>query len=222
MSWSVISSTTAYPASSIASIAVTLGDLICFDQSYSAADGNPTVSDNASGGTNSYSQVGEIGSTSGTTAFGHSNRAKAKATETLTITASVSPSDSGVHATIARPSNGMSSTPEDGASATSSEASSGTSHTGGSVTPTAASSSYIHTYWFQETGDATLTENGQSFIKESEVTNHVSQVFDRIVASASGSYNDAVTSNVSEPYNSITQAYKETASGAGNIAWVKA
>lgn len=209
MSWSVISSATAYPAAAITGVVVQLGDLICLDQSYAAVDANPTVSDNAAGGTNSYSQVGEVGSAFGTSAFGHSNRAVAKASETLTITSSLNPSDSGLHATVARPTAGLSATPEDGAAATAAEGSSGTAHNGGSVTPTAGRSIYVHTYWFQETADVTMTENGGGFTKESEVTNHVSHVFDQIVASASGSYADITTSNVAAPYNSITQAYLE-------------
>lgn len=214
MTISVISATSSYPSNSIGSVAVTTGDLICTDYSYSNTNQTPSVSDNAAGGTNTYTKAGEIGNSGGSTsAFGHSYWAKAKATETLTITWTAE-SDNGVHVTVYRSTNGFPATPTDGASATSSDSTTSTTHTGGTVSPTAADSIVVHTYWFQESADATLTDNGSSFTKESEVTNHVSQVFDRIVTSASGTYACAVTSSVSTLYNSVTQAYKENAGGS--------
>lgn len=215
-----------YPGNAQTSVVVTVGDLIVVGYSYQNTNQNPTVSDNAAGGTNTYTKPSgaEIGNSGGsTTCFGHQFWAIAKASETLTITATAE-TDNGIHVSIYTSTNGFPASPVDGTAGTSSDAAAGTSHTSGNTTPASGDSVVVVCNWFEETANAVLTENGTGFTKESNQDTHVSDLFDKIITSATGSaVNNAVTSDANTFFNSVIVAYKENAgAAAGNIAWVKA
>lgn len=202
-----------------AGVAVTIGDYIIVGWSGNQASNGTsagTVADNASGGTNTYSEVTRKtinAPPAGTSCAVHVHVAVAKATETLTITATV-PASEVDNCMIVHVVQGGSCTLAQvvDQSAGKADTSAGTSRTSGSITNTNAND-YIFVLYANGDNAMTMSENGTSFTKQQEDTGHQMASFDRVVA-ATGTYNDAATITVSSSLVSIIASFKESASGA--------
>lgn len=199
---------TAY-AASVGGIAVTIGDLIVvFGSGYSA--GTLTCSDNAAGGTNSYTNTGQF-DVAATPPWGAGMKgaifwAKAKATETLTVTiAGISDLGLSVHVY----SGVAPSSPQDGSTVTLAEPSASTSHTSPNIT-TGTANCVIVAFVFQEIAAASSSAWTNSFVGRTSQSGHVHHTADRVVSSAT-TYSTGFTSSVSQPYAWILAAFKEEA-----------
>lgn len=185
-------------------VAVVAGDLIIVGYVYNAALASITCSDNASGGTNTYSQVGTGYTETTSPTSAHVFYAIAKATETLTITCT-SKTDNGLSVHVVANMNQTLASVKDTSGSTS-ESSLSSSHDSGNITTTNASD-YIFVLWASEWGVRTWTENGTGFTKETEQSGHSHATFDRVV-SGTGIYHDATTTNSSNYAVAIIAAFK--------------
>lgn len=190
MALSLRSATSAHPSDSLASVVVVAGDLIIVAFS-SQAGGPSTCSDNAAGSSNTYNEA--IAQFVGTNKKAQMFYAVAKASETLTITCTTTTFDDGLSVHVVSGADQTLANVLDQSNKV--QTSAGTSHTGASITNLVADS-YMIAFWFQEAVVLTCTENAQGFGKQTEVTGHQHATFDQIV-SATGTYNDAITTNVS-------------------------
>lgn len=202
-----------YPGNSQTGVSVQAGDLIVVAVSYGVASlSNSGVTDNAAGGSNTYA-TGPALATAMNVGSAETYYAIAKATETLTVTYGSSPNDVGIHVHAVQGPFASLATVLDASNTAATAA--GTSSTGASIA-TSNANDYLFSFWWQENTGETLTENGQGFTKQSEQTGHTSATFDRDV-SATGTYNDAVTSTTNQARNNIIAAFKYASSGAYTI-----
>ena len=198
----------ATPSNVQTGVAVTTGQLILVGFGYNAALASITCSDNSSGGTNTYNQIGTGLYVSPHTVSGHVFYAIAKGTETLTITCTTQGGNTiSVHV-ITGNNTTLASVLD--TSSTMAEGADGTTHTGNNIT-TGYANDYIFSFWFTENNTDSVTENGQSFVKESEMAGDAS-TFDRVVT-ATGTYHDAMTSSVANSYGNFTAAFKAASGG---------
>lgn len=203
-------------ASAVGSVVVVAGDLIIVGMSHHSTLGveTPTISDNAGGGSNTYS-ARIPGTLIALSAFAHAWYAIAKASETLTITVAGVGDDDGVSAHVVSGNNQTLGSVQDGSAITGTTAAS-TDHTSSDITTTNADD-YLFIFWYQEVASDTLTENGTSFTKRSEEGTHYNGSFDRVVSST-GNYHDTVTSGTANEFGYILLAFKAAAAGGGGAA----
>lgn len=195
-----------YPANAQSGVVVQAGDLIIVGYSYNVGtDQSPTISDNAGGGTNTYS-TRIAGFTAGGPfpSFANAWYAIAKASETLTITCSAV-ADNGISVHVVSGANTTLAQVQDG-SAVTGTTSAATSHTSSDIA-TGNANDYLWILWYQENTADTLTENGTGFVQQTQQGNHYHSTFDLIVLST-GNYHDAVTSGASSEYGYILLAFK--------------
>lgn len=204
----------------VTSVVVVTGDYIIVAWDGNQASNGTTagsVSDNASGGTNTYSEVTRktiLVPPAATSSAGHVWVAVAKASETLTITCARPASEvdnravchvvQGGTCTLAQVVDQFNSK---------NDASAGTAHTGASITTTNAAD-YLFSFWFNGDNATTLTENGGGFTKRQEDSNHELASFDQVVA-ATGNYADIVTSDVSTILGNIVASFRQDPAAAG-------
>ena len=204
-----------YPAgtsysNAVASVSVVANDLIIVAYSYNTTLQSITVTDTASGGTNTYNQAGSgVQAVSGSNAAGHIFYAIAKATETVTITCTAE-SDGGAIVHVVSGANSTLGSVLDVVN-TKADSSSTNAPTSASITTTNAND-YLIVHWFQEQSSATLTENGTGFTKQKEFGGHYNSTFDQIVSSTN-SYSDTVSASVSTFWNSLIASFKAAAGG---------
>ena len=204
-------------ANSIASVSVVANDLIIVCASYNETLAAVSCSDNASGGTNAYSEVGTgLDHPAGLEgdSSGHMFYAIAKATETLTVTVS-NHADAGMSVHVVSGNNTTLGSVLNTYNVKA-DTSEGTSHSSESIT-TDNANDYLICFWFQEHSASTHTENGTSFTIRSEESTHAHATFDRIVT-GKGTYSDAITTSASVRYGSIIAAFKAAAAGAAVIS----
>lgn len=197
-----------YPGNAQTGVVVVLNDLIIFCYSYQGALATSTCTDNAAGGSNTYNRI--AGSTlTDTTAGGELFYAIAKASETLTITCTAQ-GDNGLSVHVVSGNVTTLSSVLDVSNTAANAA--GATQTSPNITTTVADS-YLCSFWYQEGGTSTHTENGTSFTKRTEDTVHIHATFDRIVSST-GTYNNSITvTALTVQYGSIIAAFKGAAGG---------
>jgi hypothetical protein len=193
-----------YPGNAQTGVAVVAGDLIIVCFSYNVDIATDNCSDNASGGTNIYSQVGSGATDTAVPSSGRMFFAIAKASETLTITVT-NRTDIGMSVHVVSGMTQILASVLD--TYNSSFTASGTGHTSSSIT-TANASDYLIVFWFQEATSAQLTENGTNFtIRTDQSTAHYHATFDRSVTST-GTYQDTVTAGATSRWVNIIAAFK--------------
>lgn len=185
-----------YPGNQPSGIQVVAGDLIIVGCTYNNSLQSTSCSDNASGGSNTYSQVGTgiDNSATGATsdkAAGQVFYAIAKATETLTITVT-SQADIGVIVHLVSGADQNIATVLDTYAAASISAAS-TSLTSSSIS-TAQSNEYLFAMWFQESLPGTVADNSSGFSLRIAQVGHVVHTLDRTAPTAT-SYTSAVTTS---------------------------
>lgn len=185
------------------SISVTAGDAIIIMCEYANSLGTQACSDNAAGGSNTYSHIGSghYYSAAFTTLYVH--YAKAKATESLTVTTA----DGGntAYRLGAVVVTGLADNPLD-TYAWSAPESAGTTHNGPSITTTNAND-YLLTWWAQDYASVTShVENGTGFTIQNQTS--VTMYADKNVTSI-GTYSQNITNTgASTIEHSVIMAFK--------------
>lgn len=190
-------------ASNTIAISVTAGDYIIVGLGFANSLATATCVDNASGGSNTYYQLGSghFVANSGTTLYAF--YAKAKATESLTVT--VGDGGDTCERLCVHVVTGIASTSAlDTYAWLTAEGALSTTHTGPSITTTNAND-YLMTIWFNEVAGVTHTETGSGFTLQQQ--NNVMMTADRVVTSI-GTYNDSITTTSSTYENGMIIALK--------------
>lgn len=185
-------------------VVVTTGQGILVGYSYNAALAGVTCSDNSGGGTNTYNQIGTGINVALHSVSGHVFYAIAKASETLTITCTTE-ADQAILVHVITGNNTTLASVLD-TSSTLAETSDTNSHVGNNIS-TGYAKDYLFSFWYAHNNTDTVTENGQSFVKQGEITGIPISSFDRIVTST-GTYHDAITGTANNAYGNFTAAFK--------------
>lgn len=196
-----------YPGSSQAGVAVVAGDLIIACAStYNGGIVTPECTDNAGGGSNVYSKITGTEIADVAKGYGYIFYAIAKASETLTISVSnLSSLDPGVSVHVAPGANQALSSVLDTSNTSQGTPSAG-SISSASITTNHADD-YIIVYWYEQMESITATENGTSFVKQTEKSDHYHSSFDRIV-SGTGTYHNSISVSSSYGFGNIIAAFK--------------
>ena len=208
-----------YPGNAQTSVVVVAGDLIIVGYSYNqGTDQSPTISDNAGGGSNTYStrMAGTAIIIAGADAFANAWYAVAKASETLTITCTVI-QDNGLSVHVVSGADQTLATVQDGSIVTGLTGAT-TGHTTSNITTT-ASGDYLFCYWYQEQTADTLVENGGGFTFQTNQGSHDHWSTDQI-AGAAGTYADITTSGLAREYAYFLLAFKAAAAGGVTTEYV--
>lgn len=199
----------------VITVPVVVGDLVIVAFSVAGSLVAASIADNASGGTNTYS---EIGSGAGYTSpiHGHVWYAVAKATETLTITVTSSASTSAcTYVHVVTGADTTLATVLDQGTWDADEGARSTAHTSASITNTNASD-YIFSFWFNDDAGGTYQENGTGFTPQiSRNATAYGATFDKIVT-ATGSYSQDVLTSASTYTGNIVASFKAYAAPVGS------
>lgn len=204
-----------YPSNTQASVVVIAGDLIVVGMSYNAGLQTSTCTDNAAGGTNSYTRV--PGTAIGTTAASEVFYAIAKASETVTVTVSAQ-ADVGLSVHVVSGNNQTLASVLD-TSNTASVVGAASVYVGPNIT-TGNADDYLFSYWAQENNSDTYVSDSQSFtIQTNQFSTHYHGTLDRVVA-ATGTYHDAVTLTLTaETYTTQILAFKAAGGGGATVTY---
>lgn len=191
-------------SNSVASVSVTAGDYIIVMCEYANSLGTQACSDNASGGSNTYSHIGSghYYSAAFTTLYVH--YAKAKATETLTITTADGGNTAYRLGVVVV--TGLADTSPLDTYAWSTTETAGSTHVGPSITTTNAND-YLLTWWAQDYASVTAhVENGTGFTIQNQTT--VTMYADKNVTSTGTYYQSITTTGSSTIEHSVIMAFK--------------